>query len=620
MSMKNLADKQGNDMATGSTITNFIARMFNSISGAVSFVSQREMVKSNNTSFYDCLPDLDQKDSGFEEYDDIKVYPQLFPDRCMDNNDSMHAHIITFNTLAPLGSCNRYDHPVSNSYDDIFVDAYSADDFEQLKIGFIELPPEHTEKSQFRHQKTYNKQTQMLRNNKTTPDTVKTEHFDVNISEDMGDRSHDTKLGLTTKCDLKFADEFGSSSAKMSLALDNSDDKACFFDEVRGRFTNNSLTDIEDSFQIVFSDSPQHSPRPRLISDCDSEDSFIIFENDCHDNCYLSVDVFESDYEPSSSEESDNEEVDPIYSNNLIGCHIRELSRTFADLTDESLHEDAASADYNYSLSSEVQIDLADKPDQDAFDTENGSTKSSNKLLKKVTFSEAPPKVHLMCVWSFAARQARVGDWMQLALDRSRFKQRIANVDMAISWVLKPQHRSRVKFQRFMPWWNAQRRQEEAARKAREQEKLKIGLEAEKLRLENIQNQDSIIDNDVSDVLYEIIGKIDNNFEICKNHTIHGSTNFDSLNTVNGNDYVQVLNSHAPNTANVLSDNNISDLIVSSLDNVDVTSHDKNGKPVNDFLPETSNYSKDFIIKVKNIDLDTSKSDPQIVSMSYIPE
>lgn len=42
---------------------------------------------------------------------------------------------------------------------------------------------------------------------------------------------------------------------------------------------------------------------------------------------------------------------------------------------------------------------------------------------------------------------------------------------MAVSWVLKPQHRSRVMFQRFMPWWNAQRRKEIAEKKEAEQRK-----------------------------------------------------------------------------------------------------------------------------------------------------
>lgn len=45
---------------------------------------------------------------------------------------------------------------------------------------------------------------------------------------------------------------------------------------------------------------------------------------------------------------------------------------------------------------------------------------------------------------------------------------RIADVEMAVSWVLKPQHRARVMFQRFMPWWNAQKRKELAEKEKEE--------------------------------------------------------------------------------------------------------------------------------------------------------
>ncbi|RVE53003.1 hypothetical protein evm_002301 [Chilo suppressalis] len=101
-----------------------------------------------------------------------------------------------------------------------------------------------------------------------------------------------------------------------------------------------------------------------------------------------------------------------------------------------------------------------------------------------VRFSSDPPKVHVMRVWAFAARQARAGHWERCALDRDRFKRRIADVDMAVSWVLQPRHRSRVMFQRFMPWWNAQKRKELAEKKAREEEEKVKKEQEEKARIE----------------------------------------------------------------------------------------------------------------------------------------
>ncbi|CAD0206950.1 unnamed protein product [Chrysodeixis includens] len=57
----------------------------------------------------------------------------------------------------------------------------------------------------------------------------------------------------------------------------------------------------------------------------------------------------------------------------------------------------------------------------------------------------------------------------------------IDDVEVAVSWVLKPQHRSRIMFQRFMPWWNAQKRKEIADKK--EEDRLKE-LKAEEARKE----------------------------------------------------------------------------------------------------------------------------------------
>ena len=50
-----------------------------------------------------------------------------------------------------------------------------------------------------------------------------------------------------------------------------------------------------------------------------------------------------------------------------------------------------------------------------------------------------------MYAWSYAYRAARKGTWNVMALDRDRFKSRIAVVDNEISWCFKPAHRQRMK-------------------------------------------------------------------------------------------------------------------------------------------------------------------------------
>ncbi|CAG9131816.1 unnamed protein product [Plutella xylostella] len=288
----------------------------------------------------------------------------------------------------------------------------------------------------------------------------------------------------------------------------------CFFNEIAGRFHKNSTTESEDSFQIVFADSPQHSPRTRKVSDCDSEDSFIIFE-DSPDSCYTSTDVF--GHHSDAGSESDSSAYDSdIDSGRATFKLSHSLSRTISDLTDDSLYEDSVntvSKPRPYS-DSEDEVDCAVKicdeiPDKDldhsvkvgevsASDQSTGlllddakKIEKKKKPVKKVTFSTDPPKVRVMRVWAYAARQARAGHWEKHAVDRERFKRRIADVDMAISWVLKPQHRARVKFQRFMPWWHAERRREIAEKKQRDEEE-KIRAERERIRAEEEAEQERI--------------------------------------------------------------------------------------------------------------------------------
>lgn len=64
---------------------------------------------------------------------------------------------------------------------------------------------------------------------------------------------------------------------------------------------------------------------------------------------------------------------------------------------------------------------------------------------------------------------------------------------MAVAWVLKPQHRSRVMFQRFMPWWNAQKRKELAEKKeAEKRKKEEEKIQQEKI-LKELQEKEAVL-------------------------------------------------------------------------------------------------------------------------------
>lgn len=70
-------------------------------------------------------------------------------------------------------------------------------------------------------------------------------------------------------------------------------------------------------------------------------------------------------------------------------------------------------------------------------------------------------------------------------------------MDAAISWVFKPQHRTRIVFQRFRPWWNAQRRKELAEQKEREQQESdkKESAKEEKDAAKDEEKKDSMRKN-----------------------------------------------------------------------------------------------------------------------------
>ncbi|KPI96397.1 Protein phosphatase 1 regulatory subunit 15A [Papilio xuthus] len=262
-----------------------------------------------------------------------------------------------------------------------------------------------------------------------------------------------------------------------------------YFDEVTGRFYSTSA-ESDDSFQIVFTDSPNLG-RGRIPSECESEDSFIVFD-ETPDSCYSSNDVFGDELNVTGYDfidTSESETSDDSDSESDSGCDYKPtcklshtLSRTIGDLTDDSLYIDADEVDCAAIFVQETPIQNPNESIQSCDSTCDGTkprgllVDERRKLEKKkqpcktVRFSPNPPKVHVMRVWAFAARQARAGHWERHALDRERFKRRIADVEMAVSWVLKPQHRARVMFQRFMPWWNAQKRKELAEKKEEETE------------------------------------------------------------------------------------------------------------------------------------------------------
>ena len=67
----------------------------------------------------------------------------------------------------------------------------------------------------------------------------------------------------------------------------------------------------------------------------------------------------------------------------------------------------------------------------------------STEKTSNVQF-EQQPKVRLLIHCGFSHRAARIGPWMQLTLDRIRFRRRITIVEETIKHIFNPHHRAAV--------------------------------------------------------------------------------------------------------------------------------------------------------------------------------
>ena len=63
--------------------------------------------------------------------------------------------------------------------------------------------------------------------------------------------------------------------------------------------------------------------------------------------------------------------------------------------------------------------------------------------MKKVHFSKKTT-VYLMNDWPEESREARKSYWMQIALNRRRFKKRIEKTAKLIEWCLTSAHRAKI--------------------------------------------------------------------------------------------------------------------------------------------------------------------------------
>lgn len=366
------ASRREPDRPTMASITNFVSRMINSVTGAMPFVFQRRVVHPN-APIYTKFPKegVDEFFQGSPPLAQTDYTSKLTPEIDMVNR----VIIEKYSNLESPPCKENTRKGINISTEEIFEDAFTPEDFEHFKD--LKTPNNTmtiTEKMNIAEPLPSNEKTESIHVNNVNkshlPNDCKDKLTFTNKNNNCGEAKENHKRSIQNntkqtktkspckkfknlnrlcdkrkkgnmlkniKDDMNFANEIDEAElsnieeSPINSPIEKqqiSPKYNCFFDEIKGRFRRNSTTDSEDSFQIVFSDSPIQSPRTRKVSDCDSEDSFIVFEDDP----YTSNDIFDDS-------DSDDSEVSGT-NLNLLNCNMANMSRTISDLTDESLYEE----------------------------------------------------------------------------------------------------------------------------------------------------------------------------------------------------------------------------------------------------------------------------------------
>ncbi|KAF9410700.1 hypothetical protein HW555_010292 [Spodoptera exigua] len=164
-----------------------------------------------------------------------------------------------------------------------------------------------------------------------------------------------------------------------------------YFDEVSGRFNPGSVPESEDSFQIVFNDGP----KLRRTSDCESEDSFIVFE-DSPDSCYTSNDVF-GDSSDSEEYDSDSDDMSDSGCGNF-SLAASQLSKSVNNLADDSLYVEESDGEDEVDCANVTMCDRADLGEHVEVENEKSSGLLLDERKKKLRRTLPAKKVSFFCI------------------------------------------------------------------------------------------------------------------------------------------------------------------------------------------------------------------------------
>jgi len=169
--------------------------------------------------------------------------------------------------------------------------------------------------------------------------------------------------------------------------------------------------------------------KQREVSECDSEDSFIVFDSD--------------DKQISSSVESNQSICDK---STLLSGRRRQISESSEDdfICFELEKSDTDDDDCDDRVTSDSDCESEDD------DESSGTSPPDSGLGVKTVRFNLIPVVHVLRTWTFAYQQARKGQWEQNGRDRVRFHDRIKRLESTLVPILDFDHRQKIYCDRFI--------------------------------------------------------------------------------------------------------------------------------------------------------------------------
>lgn len=207
-----------------------------------------------------------------------------------------------------------------------------------------------------------------------------------------------------------------------------------------------SFPTICPSVPEVLRASSRRGKRLSQPSECDSEDSFVIFSEEVQlttpsasparrKNFCAAINSF---FIPPASLRRQRQTSDSSSDDSIVFCYDSDQQEADSHIDEDSdegeMDDSDDDADDN-TCDEESDDTLAQQPDSGFED-------------KKVRFN-LKTEVHVMRMWDFAYRQARKGEWEMAARDRERFRKRIEETEKILKPVFERDLREKLYYERF---------------------------------------------------------------------------------------------------------------------------------------------------------------------------